>query len=109
MAKASQRKQKQPAEQAPAGYCTPADVAPLFGVTAKTIANWCDAGHLPCETTLGGHRRIPLAAVQLMRARKEGHEAFRARIEAKTRLLPQVSDEDLAAEIRAHRDSDGSA
>lgn len=36
---------------------TPADVAKLFSVDAKTVTRWAKAGKLPSFKTLGGHRR----------------------------------------------------
>lgn len=35
----------------------PAEVAALFGVDRRTVANWAARGILPCQRTLGGHRR----------------------------------------------------
>jgi excisionase family DNA binding protein len=37
---------------------TPAQVAALFAVDAKTVSRWADAGRLPSFRTLGGHRRF---------------------------------------------------
>ncbi len=34
------------------------DVAPLLGVSPKTIARWAREGKLPCQATLGGHHRF---------------------------------------------------
>lgn len=36
---------------------TPAEVAAVFGVQAKTVAAWARAGRLDAVRTLGGHRR----------------------------------------------------
>lgn len=36
---------------------TPAEVAAIFGVQAKTVAAWSRAGRLDAVRTLGGHRR----------------------------------------------------
>ena len=33
-------------------------VAKVFGVSAQTVGNWADGGHLPCSRTPGGHRRF---------------------------------------------------
>jgi excisionase family DNA binding protein len=41
----------------PGGLLRCADVAVLFGVSAKTVTRWSRAGRLPCIRTLGGHRR----------------------------------------------------
>jgi excisionase family DNA binding protein len=36
---------------------TPAEVAELFRVDAKTVTRWAQAGRISCVKTLGGHRR----------------------------------------------------
>lgn len=36
---------------------TPAEVAQLFRVDAKTVSRWAKDGKLPSIRTLGGHRR----------------------------------------------------
>lgn len=36
---------------------TPAQVASLFSVDAKTVTRWAKQGKLRCIRTLGGHRR----------------------------------------------------
>lgn len=36
---------------------TPAEVAELFRVDAKTVTRWAKSGRLSCTRTLGGHRR----------------------------------------------------
>lgn len=35
----------------------PAEVARLFGISAKTVTRWARSGQLPAVRTLGGHRR----------------------------------------------------
>jgi DNA-binding transcriptional MerR regulator len=39
------------------GLLEPKASAGIFGVTSKTLANWADAGALPCVVTPGGERR----------------------------------------------------
>lgn len=39
------------------GLMTPAEVASLFHVDAKTVARWAEEGKLRSIRTLGGHRR----------------------------------------------------
>jgi excisionase family DNA binding protein len=40
-----------------------ADVACLFHVTVRTVANWATSGRLPSVRTVGGHRRFPADGV----------------------------------------------
>lgn len=42
----------------------PAQVAALFGVNAKTVTRWANAGKLAHVRTLGGHRRYLAAQVR---------------------------------------------
>jgi excisionase family DNA binding protein len=39
---------------------SPAQLAPIVGVSESTLKRWIDAGHLEGEKTLGGHRKISL-------------------------------------------------
>ncbi len=47
---------------------TPAEVADMFGVGAKTVTRWAQAGKLSAVRTLGGHRRYRAAEVRALRA-----------------------------------------
>lgn len=42
---------------------TPAEVAKLFRVDAKTVTRWADKGKLSVIRTLGGHRRYSAAEI----------------------------------------------
>lgn len=44
-------------------FLTPAEVARLVGVSATTVTRWAREGKLPCQVTLGGHRRFNPAIV----------------------------------------------
>lgn len=46
------------------GKMTTAQVAAAFGVTARTVQLWADAGTLPCTRTMGGARRFDASLVQ---------------------------------------------
>lgn len=48
----------------PEALLTPAEVAAMFRVDAKTVTRWAKLGKLPHTKTLGGHRRYPAAAVE---------------------------------------------
>jgi excisionase family DNA binding protein len=43
-------------------------VADLLHVSPKTIARWAKDGRLPCQRTLGGHRRYPEQAIRQLAA-----------------------------------------
>ena len=45
---------------------TPAQVAAIFSVDAKTVTRWAKAGKLKCIYTLGGHRRYREAEVRAL-------------------------------------------
>lgn len=84
-------------------YFTTGEIARHFGVTTKTVSNWCDAGRLPCVVTPSGHRRIPVSAV------KGGREALARWQAANTMLaeaaagLPSPSDGEIAEQVLARR------
>lgn len=46
----------------------PGEVASLFRVGAKTVAQWADAGKLTAIKTPGGHRRYPESEVRALLA-----------------------------------------
>jgi excisionase family DNA binding protein len=50
-------------------YLTRADVARLLGVSPNTVSRWAREGKLPCQMTLGGHRRFDVAVVEKIRRR----------------------------------------
>jgi excisionase family DNA binding protein len=50
-------------------YLTRADVARRLGVSANTVSRWAREGKLPCQMTLGGHRRFDGAVVEAIRRR----------------------------------------
>jgi excisionase family DNA binding protein len=50
-------------------YLTRADVARRLGVSPNTVSRWAREGKLPCQMTLGGHRRFDGAVVEAIRRR----------------------------------------
>jgi len=50
-------------------YLTRAGVARLLGVSPNTVSRWAREGKLPCQMTLGGHRRFDGALVEQIRRR----------------------------------------
>lgn len=45
--------------------------AKLLGVGLTTVQQWVESGALPAWKTAGGHRRIPVAAIEAIRSRQE--------------------------------------
>lgn len=44
----------------------PREVAPMFGVTTKTVRRWVRQGKIPCIKTPGGHHRFPKEQIEAM-------------------------------------------
>jgi excisionase family DNA binding protein len=57
---------QQSARPAPsaATFLRSAEVAAILQVSPKTISRWARQGLLPCQRTLGGHRRYPEPAIR---------------------------------------------
>jgi excisionase family DNA binding protein len=51
-----------------ATFLRSAQVAAILQVSPKTVARWAQQGLLPCQRTLGGHRRYPEAAIRELAA-----------------------------------------
>ena len=51
-----------------ATFLRSAQVAEILQVSPKTIARWAQQGRLPCQRTLGGHRRYPEPAIRELAA-----------------------------------------
>jgi excisionase family DNA binding protein len=47
-----------------ASFLRSAEVAAILQVSPKTVARWAQQGRLPCQRTLGGHRRYPEPAIR---------------------------------------------
>lgn len=52
---------------------TPAEVAEIFRVNAKTVSRWAQSGKLSVVRTLGGHRRFRRSEIE---AQLRAHEAI---------------------------------
>jgi excisionase family DNA binding protein len=53
-------------------FVTRTEVARLLGVSPNTVSRWAREGRLPCQMTLGGHRRFDRAVVEEIRRRMSG-------------------------------------
>jgi excisionase family DNA binding protein len=51
-----------------ATFLRSAEVAAILQVSPKTISRWAQQGRLPCQRTLGGHRRYPEPAIRELAA-----------------------------------------
>ena len=51
-----------------ASFLRSAEVAAILQVSPKTVARWAQQGLLPCQCTLGGHRRYPEPAIRELAA-----------------------------------------
>jgi excisionase family DNA binding protein len=51
-----------------ARFLRSAQVAEILQVSPKTVARWAQQGRLPCQRTLGGHRRYPEPAIRELAA-----------------------------------------
>ena len=51
-----------------ASFLRSAQVAAILQVSPKTVARWAQLGLLPCQRTLGGHRRYPELAIRELAA-----------------------------------------
>ena len=51
-----------------ASFLRSAEVAEILQVSPKTVARWAQQGMLPCQRTLGGHRRYREPAIRELAA-----------------------------------------
>jgi excisionase family DNA binding protein len=51
-----------------ASFLRSAEVAAILQVSPKTVARWAHQGLLPCQRTLGGHRRYSEPAIRELAA-----------------------------------------
>jgi excisionase family DNA binding protein len=53
-------------------FLTRTEVARRLGVSPNTVSRWAREGRLPCQLTLGGHRRFDRALVEDLQRRMSG-------------------------------------
>jgi excisionase family DNA binding protein len=59
-----------PGEAVP--FLSRTEVARILGVSPNTVSRWAREGRLPCQLTLGGHRRFDRRLVEDIRRRLSG-------------------------------------
>lgn len=84
-------------------YYSTGEIAKMFGVTSRTVSNWCDQGLLPFIAMPSGHRRIPASAIKVGREYNFKLQAFRKRMTTKLAGLPTPNGEEIAAQVQARR------
>jgi excisionase family DNA binding protein len=84
-------------------FYTPGEVARMYGVSPKTVSNWCDSGRIASITTPSGHRRIPASAIEGGREYDAKLRAFQDLMAAKTDGLPVPTDEGIADQVVSRR------
>lgn len=84
------------------------EAARLLGVGLTTVQQWVESGALPAWKTAGGHRRIPLAAVDAMRLQQQaalGTNLPPTPAAAALKVL-LVEDDPMQREIYGHQFAD---
>jgi excisionase family DNA binding protein len=56
-------------------FLTPSKVALALGVSPNTVTRWAREGRMPCQMTLGGHRRFEAATIDELRRHLKEHPA----------------------------------
>jgi excisionase family DNA binding protein len=84
-------------------FYTPGEVARMFGVTSRTVANWCDKGRLAYVETLGGQRRILASSIKGGRDYDAKKAALVARLAELHAGKPVPTDDEIVEEIRSRR------
>jgi hypothetical protein len=84
-------------------YYLPGEVAEMYGVTTRTIANWCDRGILKAITTPTGQRRILASSLKGGRAYDDKKAAFVERMARKRAGAAIPSGDKIAEVVRESR------
>jgi len=78
----------------------------MFGVTTRTIANWCDRGILQAISTPTGQRRIVASSLKGGRDYDEKKAAFVERMARKRGGTPFPTGDEIAESVRRVRASE---
>lgn len=91
-----------------ADFISTREAARLLGVGLTTVQQWVESGALPAWKTAGGHRRIPLAAVDAMRLQQQAALGTgpRPAPEAVRLKVLLVEDDPMQREIYEHQFAD---
>lgn len=89
------------AEPMPSEVCTTSEAARLLGVSNTTVQTMVERGELRAWKTLGGHRRISLAAIDELRQQRSGRSDRRGVGALLTVLV--VEDDEMLRTVYAAR------
>lgn len=76
-------------------YCTTREAAQMLGVSLSTVQLWVESGVLKAWKTDGGHRRLPLSAVNELIAQRMGKAPAPAPASSLFSILVLEDDEDM--------------
>ncbi|NTV95325.1 MAG: response regulator [Thiobacillus sp.] len=77
-------------------YCTTREAAQMLGVSLRTVQLWVESGVLKAWKTDGGHRRLPLSAVNELIQQRMGKGQAPAPASNMFNILVLEDDEDMA-------------
>lgn len=77
-------------------YCTTREAAQMLGVSLRTVQLWVESGVLKAWKTDGGHRRLPLSAVNELIQQRMGKGQAPAPSSNLFNILVLEDDEDMA-------------
>lgn len=76
-------------------YCTTREAAQMLGVSLRTVQLWVESGVLKAWKTDGGHRRLPLSAVNELIQQRMGKGQPQAPSSSLFNILVLEDDEDM--------------
>ncbi|MBP6421868.1 MAG: response regulator [Propionivibrio sp.] len=76
-------------------YCTTREAAQMLGVSLRTVQLWVESGVLSAWKTDGGHRRLPMSAVNELVQKRMGKNQSGAPAAGLFNILVLEDDEDM--------------
>lgn len=76
-------------------YCTTREAAKILGVSLRTVQLWVESGELKAWKTDGGHRRLPLSAVNALVRQRMNRGQPQASVHGPFNILVLEDDEDM--------------